>query len=113
MFYKFIVLGATNVGSVKIYFDKSLETNHHKKKSPTKDDKFLGTGITLNKGDPFGEFRMGSTIVLVFEAPPNYHFSLIPGQRIKMGESLGYFSTPTFVEKIEKNTKPKSIRGEI
>lgn len=99
------------MGSVKIYFDQTLETNHRKKKSPTKDDKFLGSGISLKKGDPFGEFRMGSTIVLVFEAPPNFHFSLVPGQKIKMGQSLGYFSTPTFVEKVEKNAKAKSIRG--
>lgn len=101
------------MGSVRIYFDKALETNHRKKKSPAKDDKFLGTSISLEKGDPFGEFRMGSTIVLVFEAPPNFHFSLMPGQKIKMGQSLGYLSAPSFVEKIEKTTKQKSLRGEI
>lgn len=72
---------------------------------------FLGTGNMLKKGDAFGEFRMGSTIVLVFEAPPNFHFSLVPGQRIKMGERLGYFSIPTFVEKVDKSITAESIRG--
>lgn len=106
------LLGATNVGSVRIYCDKTLQTNHRKKKSPLIDDKFLGNAITLQKGDPFGEFRMGSTIVLVFEAPPNFRFSLMPGQKIKMGEALGYFATPTFVEKVDRSMpKNKSIRG--
>lgn len=101
------------MGSVKIYFDKTLETNHRKKKSPLKDDKFLGTAISLKKGDPFGEFRMGSTIVLVFEAPPNFRFSLTPGQKIKVGEALGYFATPTFVEKVDRATPSnnKTMRG--
>lgn len=97
--------GATNVGSVKIYFDKTLETNHHKKKSPTKDDKCLGSNLNLKKGDPFGEFRMGSTIVLVFEAPPNFSFSLATGQRLKVGESLGDFSKATFVNGVGNVTK--------
>lgn len=53
---------------------------------------------------------MGSTIVLVFEAPSNFRFSLLPGQKIKVGDSLGYFATPTFVEKVDRVTT-KSIRG--
>lgn len=93
------------MGSVKIYCDKLLQTNIHKKRSPAKDDVYLGSGLTFNKGDPFGEFRMGSTIVLVFEAPPNFRFLLKPGQRIKMGESLGYMSEPTFVDKVKATEK--------
>lgn len=36
-----------------------------------------------------GGFYLGSTVVLVFEAPSNFEFKLTAGQRIKMGEALG------------------------
>ena len=31
---------------------------------------------------------MGSTIVLLFEAPENFQFNVSPGQKIKVGESV-------------------------
>merc|ERR1719370_1493077 len=41
------------------------------------------------EGDPFGEFNLGSSIVLVFEAPANFKFHLTPGQKIHFGNYLG------------------------
>lgn len=87
-FFSFTAVGATNVGTVKVYFDKSLQTNKPKTTYISK-DKFLGSNIFLHKGDPVGEFRMGSTIVLIFEAPQDFNFSLSVGQCIKMGQRLG------------------------
>ncbi|MED6269251.1 hypothetical protein CHARACLAT_031287 [Characodon lateralis] len=46
-------------------------------------------GVALHKGEPVGEFNLGSTIVLLFEAPRDFTFSLQPGQQIRMGEGLG------------------------
>ena len=40
------------------------------------------------KGEPFGEFRLGSTIVLLFEAPRDYKFNLMLGQRIQVGQGI-------------------------
>lgn len=82
------VSGATNVGSIRVYFDKSLHTNCRKTHYHCK-DKCLGTNLKLNKGDPFGEFRMGSTVVLIFEAPPDFNFTLQLCQKLKMGEGIG------------------------
>lgn len=93
------------MGSVKVYFDKCLETNLRKKRHPSKDDLHFEDCLELHKGDPFGEFRMGSTIVLVFEAPPNFKFSLYPGQKLKMGESLGHFAQGMFVDTVKKVNK--------
>lgn len=44
--------------------------------------------VEMCKGQPFGEFRLGSTIVLLFEAPKDYKFKLMTGQRILVGESI-------------------------
>lgn len=86
-FFSFTAVGATNVGSVKVYFDKCLQTNVRKEVRPYCDSFSLkDEDVTLKKGDPVGEFRMGSTIVLIFEAPVNFQFNLKPGQSVKMGD---------------------------
>lgn len=55
-------------------------------------DSFLmgpqGEKIEMCRGQPFGEFRLGSTIVLLFEAPKDYKFKLVNGQRILVGEGI-------------------------
>ncbi len=44
--------------------------------------------ISFEKGDSFGEFNLGSTIVLIFEAPQNIEFTVKAGQQIKYGQLL-------------------------
>lgn len=67
--------GATNVGSVQVYIDEELKTNKWRglKVGTNKDKDFdelrLRNDVVLNKGELVGQFNMGSTIVLVFEAP--------------------------------------------
>ena len=46
-------------------------------------------GVPFRRGEPFGEFNLGSTIVLVFEAPSNFEFKVQAGQTVKYGQPLG------------------------
>ncbi|KAK9473093.1 phosphatidylserine decarboxylase-domain-containing protein [Dipodascopsis tothii] len=120
-FYSMTPVGATNVGSIKIHFDKFLKTNtslpppfpsypsstslpdeakEQERAGKRKDkslcyeatyanaSKLLG-GYPLEKGQQMGGFNLGSTVVLVFEAPKKFSFDVKPGQTVKVGEKLG------------------------
>ena len=46
-------------------------------------------GVVVKKGEYFGEFNLGSTIVLIFEAPEDFQFSLGgEGSKVKVGEAI-------------------------
>lgn len=99
-------VGATNIGSVELSIEPDLRTNKPRKKilplEPPEERVYEpeGVGLTLKKGDDVGAFNMGSTVVLVFEAPSlesmekgdpssEFKFSIRRGDRIRMGEALG------------------------
>ncbi|XP_055056431.2 phosphatidylserine decarboxylase proenzyme, mitochondrial isoform X2 [Misgurnus anguillicaudatus] len=93
-FFSLTAVGATNVGSIRIYFDKELRTNSPRYSKGTFNDLSYVTnnnqeGISMRKGEHLGEFNLGSTIVLLFEAPRNFTFNLQAGQKIRFGEPLG------------------------
>lgn len=46
-------------------------------------------GVKLRKGDDFGAFNLGSTVVLLFEAPPTFEFQIEIGQKLKYGQRVG------------------------
>lgn len=128
-FFSMIPVGATNVGSIVVNFDKDLKTNdiyEHAAYTKTVDEntpllenssevstvsaassrpkklrkntvyeatytkasRLLG-GYPLTKGQEVGGFKLGLTVVLVFEAPNNFRFNLEQDQKIRMGELLG------------------------
>ncbi|KZS90254.1 phosphatidylserine decarboxylase [Sistotremastrum niveocremeum HHB9708] len=96
-FFSMIPVGATNVGSIKINFDEALRTNVRGRKPPA------GTfteavysaaspilhGQPLRPGQEMGGFSLGSTIVLVFEAPKGFGFSVKAGEVVRVGQALG------------------------
>ncbi|XP_078018271.1 phosphatidylserine decarboxylase proenzyme, mitochondrial isoform X1 [Epinephelus lanceolatus] len=100
-FFSLTAVGATNVGSIKIYFDQELQTNapryskgsFHDHSYVALDEQVLKAagegGVVLQKGTAVGEFNLGSTIVLLFEAPKDFSFNLQPGQQIRVGEGIG------------------------
>lgn len=100
-FFSLTAVGATNVGSIRVYFDQDLQTNAPRYSKGSFHDRSFVTignqvpngvdegGVALQKGAAVGEFNLGSTIVLLFEAPKDFSFNLQPGQRIRVGEGLG------------------------
>lgn len=127
-FFSFIPVGATNVGSIKINFDRELRTNSltsdtaaHKaaEEAASRGQTYTGYaeatykrasrvlgGYALKRGEEIGGFQLGSSIVIVFEAPKSetggdesesregqvkrgWIWSIERGQRIKVGQALG------------------------
>ncbi|CAK7202544.1 phosphatidylserine decarboxylase 1 [Sporothrix eucalyptigena] len=127
-FFSYIPVGATNVGSIKVNFDRELRTNslttdtaadRAAEEAAQRGEAYSGFaeatyaaaspilhGHALRRGEEMGGFQLGSTIVLVFEAPapeasnaddtpadkssPGWHWAVEKGQKIKMGEALGF-----------------------
>ncbi|KAF7477293.1 Hypothetical predicted protein [Marmota monax] len=93
-FFSLTAVGATNVGSIRIYFDRDLHTNSPRYSKGSYNDFSFVThtnkeGVPMRKGEHLGEFNLGSTIVLIFEAPKDFNFRLKAGQKIRFGEALG------------------------
>lgn len=95
-FFSMTAVGATNVGSVRVYFDEQLKTNRFLSRHGSfKDRSLVDNPVRRGKGDPFGEFNLGSTIVLIFEAPKGINCSVSPGEKVKYGQKL--FSSESII----------------
>jgi len=95
-FYSMVPVGATNVGSIRINFDESLRTNTRLTTHPAHTfTEAVYTSASMLKGQPLlageemGGFRLGSTVVMVFEAPKNWKFTVKAGETIRVGEAIG------------------------
>ena len=116
-FFGMVPVGATNVGSIKINFDQvhldifsppmavayrlmwqqALRTNVRGRPPPpgTYNEAVYSAaspilnGQPLRPGQEMGGFCLGSTIVLVFEAPENFEFGVHAGQKVRVGQKLG------------------------
>ncbi|KAI0845547.1 phosphatidylserine decarboxylase [Daldinia vernicosa] len=119
-FFSFVPVGATNVGSITINFDRELRTNslltdtaaeRAAEEAAARGEPYAGFaeasyaaassvlgGYALRRGEEMGGFKLGSTIVLVFEAPVagnpgakrGFAWAVEKGQKVKVGQALGY-----------------------
>lgn len=129
-FFSFTPVGATNVGSIKINFDRELRTNslttdtaadRAAEEAAERGEPFSGfseatyveaskilRGHALRRGEEMGGFQLGSSIVLVFEAPQGtrksfdeaglagadrkggWRWGVEQGQKVKYGQAIGW-----------------------
>nr|AKM76643.1 mitochondrial phosphatidylserine decarboxylase [Erodium texanum] len=102
-FMAMAAIGATNVGSIKLFIEPDLRTNLPVRKllhSQQPEERVYepeGVGMMLKKGNEVAAFNMGSTVVLVFQAQVSnekgssseFDFCIKRGDRIRVGEALG------------------------
>ncbi|TQE05446.1 hypothetical protein C1H46_008948 [Malus baccata] len=105
-FMALAAIGATNIGSIELSIEPELQTNQARKKllpsGPPEEQLYEpdGIGRMLKKGDEVAAFNMGSTVVLVFQAPislsqekrdssSEFKFLVQRGDRVRVGEALG------------------------
>jgi phosphatidylserine decarboxylase len=80
-----VMVGATNVGHMRVMYDDSVQTNMGAKEIVRKS---YAPAKTIERGDELGVFEMGSTVILIMESKLSLsEFSL--GEAIRMGQSLG------------------------
>ena len=77
-----------------LHLFQKLQTNCRRLKKNTYEDHSFETPLSFEKGQEFGEFNLGCTIVLLFEAPTNFEYNMELGARIKVGEGLYHQTSP-------------------
>jgi phosphatidylserine decarboxylase len=86
-----VLVGATNVGSMTLDNEPHLVTNSVFEDRRKADLVKYKQPHLFKKGDEVGMFKLGSTVVLIFEAPENLEWTVEAGQSIKYGESFAKF----------------------
>ncbi|GMP95789.1 hypothetical protein CsSME_00044701 [Camellia sinensis var. sinensis] len=99
-------IGATTIGSIELFIEPELWTNQPRKNllhsEPPEERVYEpeAVGVMLKKGDEVAAFNMGSTVILIFQAPisksleddsasSEFRFCIKRGDRIHVGEALG------------------------
>ena len=91
----YAAVAAHGVGNIKMSFENKLKTNDVRT-VPV----YCGGDIrnrtfdeTFNFGDEIGMFKLGSTIVMIFESSPDMQWAVKEGDKVKVGQLL--LRTPT------------------
>jgi phosphatidylserine decarboxylase len=78
-----VLVGALNVGKMQISFDSNIQTNA----STQQVQSFKYGNLHLHKGEDFGCFEMGSTVVIISE-PGLFDLKITTGQNVRFGQNV-------------------------
>ncbi|GMR39836.1 hypothetical protein PMAYCL1PPCAC_10031 [Pristionchus mayeri] len=87
-FFSMAAVAATNVGDIAIDADPSVRTNISSRRAARAESVRTECARAFAAGERVGEFRLGSTIVLIFQAPSNVKFAVQAGDALRYGQSL-------------------------
>ena len=100
----YVAVGAYNVGTMSFNFDHTIRTNRLIRdwRNPNLSisgirrdigdyayEREYDPAVLVKKASEIGTFNLGSTVVLLFEAPDDFEFCVDVDQKIKLGQSLG------------------------
>lgn len=104
-FFSSTAVGAFNVGSITTSYEPGFRTNRLLRNVTTSteniryfslkglgsyfEEKVYDESIPVKKGDEQFIFNAGSTVVLVFEAPSSFKFTVGAEEEVKMGVKMG------------------------
>ncbi len=80
LFYM-VLVGALNVGKMEVSFEPNIQTNSEIRESVS----YTYDDLTMKKGDDFGCFQMGSTIVLIAE---NMDIFVKSGEKVSFAQDI-------------------------
>jgi len=89
----YAAVGAYNVGNIRLSFDHNFKSNQLRQLQyylghPIIEKRWR-KGQKLGAGEEVGTFRLGSTVVLIFDAPKEWEFKKEIGATVRVGEILG------------------------
>jgi len=82
-----VLIGALNVGKMQISFDPLIQTNAQTNASTQQVQSFQYENLHLQKGEDFGCFEMGSTLVIISE-PELLELKITTGQTVRFGQNV-------------------------
>jgi phosphatidylserine decarboxylase len=83
------MIGATNVGSIELSFPRERPARNRPPSLPAHVTQALA-GPTLVRGEEFGRFNLGSTVILLTSHKlVTWDPALTAGKCVRMGEALG------------------------
>ena len=80
-----VLVGALNVGKMVVSFEPRVQTNSEQRESVH----YRYNTVVLRKGDDFGCFQMGSTIVMLAEKGMFESLTTIPGTSVRCVQTIG------------------------
>ncbi|KEG01894.1 phosphatidylserine decarboxylase [Plasmodium vinckei vinckei] len=94
----YAAISAYNVGNIKIVNDDELITNNLRTQlsyiGGDIDTKFYETHKKVEIGDEVGEFKLGSSIILIFENKKDFVWDVKENQSVSVGQRIGGINMP-------------------
>ena len=82
-----VYVGATNVGSMTLNHEPEFITNDSDVSERIQKLRYKDE-IVLEPGQEVGMFKLGSTVVMIFEAPKNMIWNIKEGDSVKYGQVI-------------------------